>query len=158
LEGCEDANPGWCFKNAVGKSLPSSFTFKTKRALADGDADPTKNCVLYSRQDRSSRKSTLPSFTPHRFEAIHQQKVQTDTRANPGDTTPAQRSFSKGYADGLDTAKTFAAVNKSKLGFTGQFIQDAIGSAGPSVVAPGTEENYGRGFRDGLAEGEARFL
>jgi len=151
LEHCEDANLGWCFKNVVGKSLPSSFTSKTKRALVDGNDDPTKNSVLNCIGDSSC--------APHsRFEAIHQQKAKTNTRANSDDTNPAQRSYSKGYADGLDTAEKFAVVNKSKLGFTGQFIQDAIATVGPSVVAPGTEDNYGQGFKNGLADGESRFL
>jgi len=156
LEHCEDANPGWCFKNVVGKSLPSSFTSKTKRALVDGNGDPTKNGL---RGTLNSRQNCDSSCTPYsRFEAIHQQKVQTNPRANSDDTNPAQRSYSKGYADGLDTAEKFAVANKSKLGFIGQFIQDAIATAGSSVVAPGTEDNYGQGFRKGLADGESRFL
>ena len=117
------------------------------------DGDPTKNgCLLNARQDRTQIDD---SKKYHRFEAIHQQNVQMNARVNTDDTNPAQRSFSKGYADGFDTARKFATVNKSKLGFTGQFIQDVFGSAEPSVVA---EENYGQGFRKGLSEGEARFL
>jgi hypothetical protein len=148
LERCDDANPGWCFKNVVGKSLPSSFSSKTKRALVNDD--PTG--ILNTREDLFDA-----SRTPHRFEAIHQRK-EAGVRADLNDMNPTQHSFSRGYTDGLSTAKKFAAFNRSKLGFTGQFIKDSIESAGPSVVAPGTEENYGQGFRQGLDEGEARFL
>jgi hypothetical protein len=48
--------------------------------------------------------------------------------------------------DDLDS--TFAAFNKSKLEFMGQFIQNASTSVGP-------EEHYGQGFRQGSADGRS---
>ena len=146
-ESC-DSDPGWCFKKAVGTCLPSSFNVKSKSNLKR--ADTTSDNIPNPRW-------LLPDSIPHRFEAIHRR----DTKASRStddlgtqSTDPASRSFSKGYEDGLTAAIQFADFNNSKLGFTGQYIQDALYVAQPSPVAFGTEENYRQGFMRGLAEGE----
>ena len=71
------------------------------------------------------------------------------------DLTPTQRCTAKGYADGFHTAKIFASCNNSKLGFTGQYIEDSMRALGPTVVVPGSEKSYRQGFMSGLHDGEA---
>lgn len=171
-EDC-DSDPGWCFKTAVGRSLPSSFSPKIKRStssrlsgLAIGDAVGTlvvhskANCFLNKRRHQPSERTTEPQKSigrSHRSKVIHQRTSQADQSDQANDADPAQQPFSKGHSDGLSTARTFASYGSSRLGFVGQFMQDAIDTLGSSVVAPGTEENYKQGFIQGLAEGEAAF-
>ena len=71
------------------------------------------------------------------------------------DSSLGDKSWAKGYQDGFLTAKIFAAYGLSKLGFTGQYILDSITTLGPSVIAPGTEQEYESGFMEGLSDGEA---
>ncbi|KAI0372834.1 glycoside hydrolase [Pilatotrama ljubarskyi] len=181
-EDCFD-DPGWCFKAAVGRSLPSSFFSYGKGpvadpshlpALADMAADmcssPEDIVAMHPNvTDRSSDPALFfdVSFLPvdrrnhhrpsRRSGAMHQQAVWKNRR----DTThqlpldPSQRAISKGYSDGFLTAKVFALYGMSKLGFTGQYISDSIAKLGPEVVAPGTEQYYEDWFLEGLADGEA---
>ncbi len=158
----------------MGKGLPSSFNSKTRRSTsghfsgrANDDAmgnlvvDRKAKCLLKKRRHQPpdqitvSHRSILAPRRHQRSGVIHQRNSQSDQSPQSEDTDPTQKSFSKGHLDGLSTAKTFASYNNSRLGFLGQFMQDTIGALGPSVIAPGTEENYKQGFIQGLAEGEA---
>lgn len=64
-------------------------------------------------------------------------------------TTEVQPS--KGYIDGLTTAKFFASHNMSRLGFTGQYVMDGITKA---LIVQGTEKDYNDAFMQGLVAGE----
>lgn len=158
----------------MGRSLPSSFNSKIRRSTSGHSSsrandDATGNLVVDKKakfllkkrlqnppdQITGSHSSILAPRRHQRSGNIHQRDPQLDQSAQSEDTDPAQKSFSKGYSDGLSTAKTFASYNNSRLGFLGQFMQDTIGALGSSVIAPGTEENYKQGFIQGLAEGEA---
>jgi glucan 1,3-beta-glucosidase len=63
--------------------------------------------------------------------------------------------MTQGYSDGFLTAKIFATYGLSKLGFTGQYIEDSLQSLGTTVIEPGKEGYYKEWFRKGLAAGEA---
>ncbi len=68
--------------------------------------------------------------------------------------SPTQKAKTKGYSDGLLTAKIFAQFGTSKLGFTGQYIRDSISALGSDVIAPGNEGLYSDWFMRGLRDGE----
>ena len=68
--------------------------------------------------------------------------------------TETERAITKGYSDGFLTAKIFAQYGMSRLGFTGQYIQDSLAALNTSMVAPGTEGEYGAWFVNGLADAE----
>lgn len=171
-------DPGWCFKAAVGKSLPSTFfpngkaaSMEEVSALAKNVSDtliiPTvtteilnliqtniqsvSNTVL--RQQIESR-----TFSRYRlrFDVIHQRRNSTGNDGGDSTSNDAMKSStSKGYTDGFTTAKVFASYNMSQLGFIDQFMNDAIRVAGPNLIATGTEYGYQGGFMQGLKEGEA---
>lgn len=131
----------------MGTSLPSSFNVKSKAKRAGSTAS----------DDIPNPYRPLLDSIPHRFEAIHQRNTEANWSTDDlgtQSTDPASRSFSKGYEDGLTAATQFVDFNHSKLGFTAQYIQDALYVAQPSPVAFGTEENYRQGFMRGLVEGE----
>lgn len=135
-EGCKD-DPGWCFKDAVGNSLPESFH-------------------SYG-QPHSATSSQLKSLSAMEAKMLPSFKKKMDKRDlyDGMDMTPKQRSVAKGYSDGFQTARIFATYNTSKLGFTAQYISDSIWTLGPTVVAPGTEEVYRHWFMSGLQDGES---
>jgi glucan 1,3-beta-glucosidase len=90
-----------------------------------------------------------------RFEAVHLRRLKQDP-FEQRDWTATQKSTLKGYDDGFNTGKTFAVNgNFSKVGFVEQYIADTMPKLGPSVVAPGTEDNYRMAFRQGLRDIEA---
>ncbi|KDR81860.1 hypothetical protein GALMADRAFT_240110 [Galerina marginata CBS 339.88] len=169
-EDCDD-DPGWCFKAAVGTSLPATFFSYGKQtsmeevtALANEASNliiPTASADSDARQLSLSslnvnlhlRDSTYGPSIPHRFQAIRRQR---DDHAEPdGEDQATQASSARGYKDGFTTAKVFAAYNMSKLGFIGQFVADAIEVAGPSLVVPSTEDAYGSAFWRGLQDGQS---
>lgn len=174
-EDC-DTDPGWCFKAAVGKSLPDTFfTYdKASEKAANNIAKDTNNLIMPTESahtlqlfqqvgpsmlnQRSEMGSTSERYgqvkVPHRFSAIHAQRDSQNAQNNhaPGSK---DNSTSRGYADGLKTARIFGAYNMSRLGFAGQFMADAIRVAGPVLVAQGTEGDYNAGFMTGLRYGEA---
>ncbi|KAH8117362.1 glycoside hydrolase superfamily [Phellopilus nigrolimitatus] len=210
-EGC-DTDLDWCFKNAVGKTLPSSFfsynsslTSPSKsasfvKAVAEMDlpsmkevldlantrtsltpADHSTSSAMSSAAtstDASSDAATCivsdvsasPSQgTSKRSLGIHRQRFSTihsrrsflsDMTKHKRDgmptsiesLTPTERSITKGYSDGYLTAKIFAQYGMSKLGFTGQYIDDSIAALGETIVAPGTEEYYDAWFSRGLSD------
>ncbi|WWD03768.1 hypothetical protein V865_001824 [Kwoniella europaea PYCC6329] len=71
--------------------------------------------------------------------------------------TPEQAAIAKGYSDGWKAAKTFAAFDNSRLGFTGQFISDALNAMDNKIVS-GDEGFYKTWFMKGLADGEVQVI
>ena len=68
--------------------------------------------------------------------------------------SPEQRATSKGYSDGFFTAKIFAQYGMSKLGFTGQYIDDSMAKLGPDVIKTEYIGTYRDWFMKGLQDGE----
>ncbi|KAJ7710029.1 glycoside hydrolase [Mycena rosella] len=158
-EGC-DTDPSWCFTTAVGTSLPSDFfvytqSYNSPRSI--GLLDPPPMSDVLSKPDASITPST-PATTPsrgrasipfrHRLSTIYYRRSKRDTAE--------QQSSTKGYSDGFLTAGIFYEYDGSRLGFTGQYVEDSIQALGPDVIAPGTEGYYRAGFTRGLSDGEAR--
>ncbi|KZT68201.1 glycoside hydrolase family 5 protein [Daedalea quercina L-15889] len=187
-EDCSD-DPGWCFKAAVGNSLPSTFFTYGQGPLTDpgqlpslaelmGDMTaPPSSVVLASAQSSPTNESSMPgsddaqaSGTPSVISRRWRSRTRDLTswrrhlsplssrRAHKRDydngMSPEQRAIAKGYSDGFFTAKIFAQYGMSKLGFTGQYMNDSIAALGPSVIKPGTEGNYQEWFLKGLQDGE----
>lgn len=99
----------------------------------------------------------------HRFAARHRRAAaRRHARKRDNDQpeqsyTPEQAAISKGYADGWRAAKTFAAMGQSRLGFTGQFMTDALAAMGSQIVR-GDEGHYKTWFMKGLADGEMQVI
>jgi glucan 1,3-beta-glucosidase len=160
------SDPGWCFTAAVGNSLPSTFfAYGQSAQNADhrtGNATdnlimPTVSTSLLNIMNahakttaNQKRAAAARPHLAHRFASIHA-RGDGDATAGAGDRNA---SATKGYTDGLTTAKVFAAYNMSRLGFAGQFMADAVRAAGPTLIAAGTEDGYHGGFMKGLKEGE----
>lgn len=94
------------------------------------------------------RTSTSPFDVFYRT-ASHFKREETDT------SSPTDRATKKGYSDGMMTAKIFALLEFSKLGFSGQYVNDSIVALGPSVIAIESEGYYRESFAKGLKDGEA---
>lgn len=154
-EGCE-TDQGWCFKSAVGNSLPSTF-------FSYGKPPPTDPAAL-----QIAYTTVASMAVPPDSEVLTKVGNSTSSQATPSsaqsndwqrrdgsDTYPtlAQQSSLRGYSDGFLTAKIFAQNGWSKLGFTGQYIEDSLRAVEPSIT-PGTQDNYRSAFRMGLADGE----
>jgi glucan 1,3-beta-glucosidase len=183
-EGCED-DPGWCFRDAVGNSLPASFHSYGQPQSAAPDSDmqlPSVADILASAQKlpvtpndawdafaplsktyMADKWVSPENIAPRRFKRVVTASQQHETLSLVSlvsyegmDMTPSQRSDAKGYSDGFLTSQIFASHNTSKLGFIGQYIADSIGVLGPAVVALGTEGSYQQGFMRGLRDGEAK--
>jgi hypothetical protein len=112
-----------------------------------------------------------------RFEAIYQRQnagqnqssVWNDTYATPGNSTSAvwkgegssdsDSARRKGFDDGFQTAKVFAIYGPSKLGFTEQYINEALWMAmSRGAVSSGMEQDYRTGFTLGLKYGEWKMV
>ncbi|KAH9934661.1 glycoside hydrolase superfamily [Fomitopsis serialis] len=187
-EDCSD-DPGWCFKAAVGNSLPATFFSYGQGPLTDpnqlpsladlmGDMSaPPASVVLASAQSSPTNASSMamndvqststPSITERRWHSRGRTRDPTswrrhsswsNRRAHKRDydagMSPEQRAIAKGYSDGFFTAKIFAQYGMSKLGFTGQYMNDSIAKLGPGIIKPGTEGNYQEWFMKGLQDGE----
>ncbi|KAI0692384.1 glycoside hydrolase [Cytidiella melzeri] len=167
-DGCDD-DLGWCFTNAVGRSLPSSFfsygvppppeptQLPAMSALSDGISPPNMDAApTPSNSDDSPSTSSVASPTPPGFRRMIDSRSR-HARMNLArrDGVTKNKSGVKGYQDGFLTAKIFAAYGLSKLGFTGQYVLDNIAALGPGIVAPGTEQDYEKEFMKGLGDGEA---
>ncbi|KAJ7098034.1 glycoside hydrolase superfamily [Mycena belliarum] len=155
-EGC-DSDPAWCFTTAVGTSLPSDFfvygqSSNSRRSISN----PVDTSIEPSTRTTPSRdlpaNTSLPFFR-QRLAVIHSRRTNRDI----GDTKAEQQSSTRGYLDGALTARLFYEFDASKLGFTGQYVEDTIRGLGPDVIAPSTEAYYHTGFMRGLSDGEAQF-
>lgn len=82
----------------------------------------------------------------HRFAARHARAHSKRDETAIG-FTPEQAAIAKGYADGWRAAKTFASFNSSRLGFTGQFIVDALAAMDQKIVS-GDEQYYREWFSE----------
>lgn len=100
------------------------------------------------KRDRARRR--------HRFASIHdrRQLLAAPAPALSAVDDGMQPEYTKGYTDGLVTAKLFAAHDLSKLGFIDQYIGDSVTALGQGVVRQGMEGMYKSAFIDGLREGE----
>lgn len=76
-------------------------------------------------------------------------------REDIGSSPPIERATKKGYSDGMMTAKIFALLDFSKLGFSGQYVNDSIVALGPAIIAAEAEGYYRDWFAKGLKDGEA---
>ncbi|PPQ67653.1 hypothetical protein CVT25_012681 [Psilocybe cyanescens] len=169
-EDCDD-DPGWCFKAAVGKTLPDNFfsynktkSIKAENNLVKNTSDlliPTVSANILNlvqqvglfAMDRRTSEDSLQYAGPrtgHRFNAIHHHRDIQNVHSDEA----MKNSSLRGYSDGLTTAKVFAAYNMSRLGFMGQFMEDAIRVAGPTLIVQGTEDDYSSAFIQGLRVGE----
>lgn len=174
-----DGDPGWCFKAAVGNSLPSTFWSYPREHIDDSQLQyildtiahmtpPSPTDVLAKCQQDAATSSSLygrhtslsdgmlqtHNLHHHRFEAIHLRQLRQEPLEQQ-DWTATQRSILRGYTDGFAAGQTFAVEGKlSKLGFVGQYISDNIAKLGSSVIAPGTEVDYSKGFIRGLRDME----
>ena len=110
----------------------------------------------------SSKHRFLARHRRHALRKNRPSRRQDDTPPPPSpsgtqDYTPEQAAISKGYADGWRAAKTFANFGKSRLGFTGQFMADALAAMGSQIVS-GDEGHYKTWFMKGLADGEMQVI
>jgi hypothetical protein len=79
-------------------------------------------------------------------------RKRSESLVNP---STADAVATKGHSDGSMTARIFALVGSSKLGFTDQYVNDSIVALGPGVVDANSRQTYRDAFLRGLAEGEA---
>ncbi|KAK8853316.1 hypothetical protein IAR55_004020 [Kwoniella newhampshirensis] len=126
-----------------------------------------------ARRRRSLALTSLPqrafllssSLGSHRFVARHHRAaarkhskvIRRDDEESAIVYTPEQAAIAKGYSDGWKAAKTFAAFGSSRLGFTGQFISDALAAMDNKIVS-GDEQFYRTWFMKGLADGEVQVI
>jgi len=143
-EQCKN-DPDWCFIAAVGRRLPSTFF---SYPPVQGNLRKPNSSTQPSSPGRRSDAS--PTYH-HRFDSIRDRRDKTEQY-------PAEVQPSRGYIDGFTAAKVFASNNRSRLGFTGQYIRDEITKAGPSLIVPGTEKDYKDAFLQGLIAGEHTVL
>ncbi|KIK91947.1 glycoside hydrolase family 5 protein [Paxillus rubicundulus Ve08.2h10] len=148
-EGCE-TDPGWCFKSAVGQSLPATF-FSYDKAPPTDLAQRQRLYIAIESMAIPSDSDILKNFD----NVTLAQENQGHGGGTPGNTTVAQQqSLVKGYSDGFLTAKIFAQQGWSRLGFKGQYVEDSLRELSGSIIS-GNEDYYRNGFDVGLAGGEA---
>ena len=105
-----------------------------------------------------SHKRELPVYRPgfHPFDVFYHLALSGRKRSEPlVNPSTADAVATKGHSDGLMTAKIFALMDSSKLGFIDQYINDSIAALGPDVVDVKSQQEYRGAFLRGLAEGEA---
>ncbi|KII88646.1 glycoside hydrolase family 5 protein [Plicaturopsis crispa FD-325 SS-3] len=147
-------DPGWCFKAAVGNSLPNTF-FSYGQAQA---RNPTQTQALSSMSMSRHR---------HRLASLHHRRQSPSSSSSSSSSngtlfdydgyamTMDQIAIVKGYSDGFMTAKLFATYDMSRLGFAAQYINDSVKALGPDVIEVGTEHCYTEWFMNGLQDGQA---
>jgi glucan 1,3-beta-glucosidase len=176
-EGCSD-DPGWCFTAAVGSSLPDSFFSFPELQVTDpagvqalaaslsqinlpSQADILMKASVYPSPPSSYHNKRRRSRHHQKLAMIHQRRRAQAVLPSPQTSDdwqldPRKRSLTKGYRDGFLTAKIFATYGISRLGFVGQYTEDSLAALGPSVIQPGTEQNYRDGMGRGLRDAELR--
>ncbi|KAJ3566586.1 hypothetical protein NP233_g6906 [Leucocoprinus birnbaumii] len=181
-----DFDPGWCFQHAVGTVLPSSFfsygdianfyqvqdvSAKARRMdyPTDGEA-----ALILGDGDRYPQlvNGASAGTGQHRFEAIYQRQAAGPGQPslNNSDSTAVNSTVNrkgddptsprrKGFDDGFQTAKVFAIYGASKLGFTEQYVNEALWMAlSHGAVSSGSEQEYRTGFWLGLHYGESKII
>ena len=104
-----------------------------------------------------NHKRELPVYRPgfHPFDVFYHLVLAGRKRSEPLANSPTVDAVvTKGHSDGLMTAKIFALVDFSKLGFIDQYVNDSIAALGPDVVDMRFQQAYRDAFLRGLAEGE----
>ncbi len=186
-EDC-DGDPGWCFKAAVGRSLPSTFFSYGRAPVGDPARIPALGDMIAGMGSPSYNMSELPSAGTSSYQSssafepaptinvgifpgvrrrsrlsskrwsrpLHRRETRPQKRDGQSQLSvdPEQRAISKGYSDGFLTAKIFALYGMSKLGFTGQYIDDSIAKLGHKTIQRGMEHYYEQWFMEGLSDGE----
>ena len=105
-----------------------------------------------------SHKRKLPvyPFGFHPFDVFYHLvmlgKKRNELQANVSATDTIN---AKGHSDGLMTAKIFALMDSSKLGFVDQYVNDSVAALGQGVVDTNSRQAYRDAFLQGLAEGES---
>ena len=173
-EDC-DEDPGWCFKAAVGNALPPTFfsygqTSKTTLSTSNitylfpDSRLPVATGVMARIKSVTgplwpkSHKRELPVYHPglHPFDVFYHLVLSGRKRSEPSANPSTDDGVAtKGHSDGLMTAKIFALVDFSKLGFIDQYVNDSIAALGPDIVDVKSQQVYRDAFLQGLAEGEA---
>ena len=173
-EDC-DQDPGWCFKAAVGRALPQTFfsygqTSKTTPSTSDitslfpDSRLPVATGLMAKIKSVTgplwpkSHKRELPVYRPgfHPFDVFYRLVMSERKRSEPlVNPSTADTVATKGHSDGLMTAKIFALLDFSKLGFIDQYVNDSIAALGPGVVGAESQQAYRDAFLQGLVEGEA---
>ena len=173
-EGC-DQDPGWCFRAAVGRALPPtlfSYGQTSKAILSPNDIAslfpdsrlPVETGLMAKVKSVTqplwpkSHKRELPVYRPgfHPFDIFYHLVMLGRKRNEPPvNSFATDAAATKGHSDGLMTAKIFALMDFSKLGFIDQYVNDSIAALGPDVVDGESQQAYRDAFLQGLAEGEA---
>ncbi|WRT70121.1 uncharacterized protein IL334_007115 [Kwoniella shivajii] len=143
----------------------NSATIPSSRTQLEQIGAKKRSLSLTSLPQRAFLLSS--SLQRHRFVArsarVHSRRHSKPIRRDVADGesavvyTPEQAAIAKGYADGWKAAKTFAAFDNSRLGFTGQFISDALNAMDNKIVS-GDEGFYKTWFMKGLADGEVQVI
>jgi hypothetical protein len=105
-----------------------------------------------------SHKRKLPVYLSafHPFDVFYHLVMLGKKRNEPPvDISTTDTVAAKGHSDGLMTAKIFALMDSSKLGFIDQYVNDSIAALGPDVVGANSHQTYRDAFLQGLAEGES---
>ena len=105
-----------------------------------------------------SHKRELPVYRPgfHPFDVFyHLVMLGRKRNESPVNSPTANTVAIKGHSDGLMTAKIFALMDFSRLGFIDQYVNDSIAALGPDVIDARSQQEYRDAFLRGLAEGEA---
>lgn len=105
-----------------------------------------------------SHKRELPVYRPgfHPFDVFyHLVMLGRKRNESPVKLSATDTVATKGHSDGLMTAKIFALMDFSRLGFIDQYVNDSIATLGPDVVDATSQQTYRDTFLRGLAEGEA---
>ena len=170
-EDC-DQDPGWCFKAAVGRALPPTFFSYGQTSNVTLSASDITSLFPDSRLPVAtglmakiesvtgplwpkSHKRELPVYRlgSHPFDVFYH---LVTSRGEPlVSSSAADAVVAKGHSDGLMTAKIFALMDFSKLGFIDQYMNDSIAAVGSDVVDVKFQQTYRDAFLRGLAEGEA---
>ena len=173
------------FRPALSRPLPPlhDYPYDTddnndEEEGSDGSETDSDKFEFDFIDDDDSSETSTPSdrkrSVPQRFISIHARRsfhsdltrhTKRESTSTPSlasaslpslsNLTESERAITRGYSDGFLTAKIFAQYGMSRLGFTGQYIQDSLAQLNDSVVAPGREGEYSASFVNGLRDAEA---
>lgn len=162
---------------SVSASASGALSAPSTNTTSAAPEQPTKN-AKDQHNDAASLPSSSPSATPspssaspspssasvnatscntHKGRSMSKlHKRSRHARVAHEKRDAAQDANTKGYSDGVQAAKTFAAFNMSKLGFTQQYIHDNLATLGSGVVKSSNQGDYTDGFLKGLQDGETQ--
>jgi hypothetical protein len=91
------------------------------------------------------RQNSSPTAREVRAAEMPGEQNEHEAQSQPVSTSehnsPRQLSTSKGYSDGIKASQTFAAFGNSRLGFTGQFTNDAMAAMSDGIFS-GSQDDY----------------